>query len=77
MPARIGSPWRKPWSTRSIIPTPASSAAISACVAEIQTLRADLIGTIWRVVLTVFGIQVVLVGVLVAILMEFMARGAA
>ena len=42
-----------------------------------RTLRADLIGTMWRVVLTVFGIQVVLVGVLVAILMEFMARGAA
>ena len=39
-----------------------------------QTLRADLIGTIWRVVLTVFGIQVVLVGVLVAILIEVLAR---
>jgi len=43
--------------------------------AELQTLRADLIGTIWRVVLTVFGIQVVLVGVLVAILIEMLARG--
>ena len=42
--------------------------------AEMQTLRADLIGTIWRVVLTVFGIQVVLVGVLVAILVEVLAR---
>lgn len=44
---------------------------------EIEKLRADLIGTIWRVVLTVFGIQVVLVGVLVAILVETLARGAA
>ena len=35
---------------------------------ELQALRADLIGTIWRVVLTVFGIQVVLVGALVAVL---------
>jgi len=43
--------------------------------AELQTLRTDLIGTIWRVVLTVFGIQVVLVGVLVAILVEMLARG--
>jgi hypothetical protein len=42
--------------------------------AELQTLRADLIGTIRRVVLTVFGIQVVLVGVLVAILIEVLAR---
>jgi hypothetical protein len=45
--------------------------------AELHTLRADLIGTIWRVVLTVFGIQVVLVGVLVAILIETLARGVA
>jgi hypothetical protein len=35
---------------------------------ELQTLRANLIGTIWRVVLTAFGIQVVLVGTLVATL---------
>ena len=42
---------------------------------KLQTLRADLIGTIWRVVLTVFGIQVVLVGVLVAILFEVLAGG--
>jgi hypothetical protein len=42
---------------------------------ELQMLRADLIGTIWRVVLTVFGIQVVLVGVLVAMLVEMLARG--
>ncbi len=42
---------------------------------ETPDLRADLIGTIWRVVLTVFGIQVVLVGVLVAILVEVLARG--
>jgi hypothetical protein len=44
---------------------------------ELEKLRADLIGTIWRVVLTVFGIQVVLVGVLVAILIETLARGVA
>ena len=43
--------------------------------AELQTLRADLIGTIWPVVPTVFGIQVVLVGALVAILIEGLARG--
>jgi hypothetical protein len=43
--------------------------------AEMQTLRADLIGTVWRVVLTVFGVQVVLVGALVAILVEILARG--
>jgi hypothetical protein len=42
--------------------------------AELQALRADLFGTIWRVVLTVFGIQVVLVGVLVAVLLEALAR---
>ena len=42
--------------------------------AELQMLRADVIGTIWRVVLTVFGIQVVLVGVLVAVLIEALAR---
>ena len=41
---------------------------------EFQTLRADLIGTIWRVVLTVFGIQVVLVGALVAVLIEVLVR---
>ena len=40
----------------------------------LETLRADLIGTIWRVVLTVFGIQVVLVGVLVAVLIEALVR---
>jgi hypothetical protein len=45
--------------------------------AEPQTLRADLIGTLWRVVLTVFGIQVVLVGVLVAVLIDVLARGVA
>ena len=45
--------------------------------AEIQTLRADLVATTWRIVLTVFGIQVVLVGVLVAILIEMLARGMA
>ena len=44
---------------------------------ELQTLRADLIGTIWRVVLAVFGLQVVLVGALVAILIEMLAKGAA
>ena len=44
---------------------------------ELQTLRADLIGTIWRGVLTVFGLQVVLVGALVAILIEMLAKGAA
>ena len=42
--------------------------------AELQTLRAELIGTIWRVVLPVFGIQVVLVGALVAILIEVLAN---
>jgi hypothetical protein len=42
--------------------------------AELQTLRADLIRTIWRVVPTVFGIQVVLVGALVAIVVESLAR---
>jgi hypothetical protein len=36
-----------------------------------------MIGTIWRVVLTVFGTQVVLIGVLVAILVETLAREAA
>jgi hypothetical protein len=44
--------------------------------AELQTLRADLIGTVWRVVLMVFGIQVVLVGVSVAILIEMLGKGA-
>jgi hypothetical protein len=43
--------------------------------AELQTLRAELIGTIWRVVLTVFGIQVVLVGAVVAVLVEVLASG--
>ena len=43
--------------------------------AELQALRADLIGTVWRVVLTVFGIQVVLVGVLVAIFTHVLAGG--
>jgi hypothetical protein len=42
--------------------------------AELQTLRADLIGTVWRVVLTVFGIQV-LVGALVAILTRVLTGG--
>ena len=42
--------------------------------AELQTLRADLLGTIWRVVLTGFGVQVVLVGALVAVLIEALAR---
>lgn len=37
-----------------------------------QTLRADLIGTKWRLILTVFGIQVVLVGVLVTLLIEML-----
>ena len=37
-------------------------------------MRADLVGTIWRVVLTVFGIQVVLVGALVAVLIEVLVR---
>jgi hypothetical protein len=41
--------------------------------AEMQTLRADLIGTIWPG--RVHGIQVVLVGVLVVILIEVLARG--
>ena len=41
---------------------------------ELQTLRADLIGMIWRVVLTVFGLQVVLVGALVAVLIEALVR---
>ena len=50
-------------------------AELQALRTELQTLRADLIGTIWRVVLIVFGIQVVLVGVLVAILVEMLARG--
>ena len=44
---------------------------------ELGDLRADLIGTIWRIFLTAFGIQVVLVGVLVAILIETLARGVA
>jgi hypothetical protein len=44
---------------------------------ELEKLRADLIGTTWRVVLTVFGIQVVLVGALVAILIETLARDVA
>ena len=42
--------------------------------AELQTMRADLVGTIWRVVLTAFGIQVVLVGALVAVLIEVLVR---
>jgi hypothetical protein len=42
--------------------------------AELQALRADLTGTIWRVVLAVFGIQAVLVGVLVAMLIEVLVR---
>jgi hypothetical protein len=42
--------------------------------AELQTLRAQLIGTMWRAVLTVFGIQVVLVGALVAVLIEALVR---
>ena len=43
--------------------------------AELQAMRADLIGTIWRVVLTAFGIQLVLVGVLVAILIQVLTGG--
>jgi hypothetical protein len=42
---------------------------------ELQALPADLIGTIWRVVLTMFGVQVVLVGALVAVLVEVLASG--
>ena len=41
---------------------------------EMQTLRADVIGAIWRVALTGFGLQVVLIGVLLAILIEVLAR---
>ena len=48
-------------------------AELQALRTELEKLRADLVGTTWRVVLTVFGIQVVLVGVLV----EMLARGVA
>ena len=41
---------------------------------EMQTLRADLIGAVWRVVLTVFGLQVVLIGGLLAILIEVLPK---
>jgi hypothetical protein len=44
---------------------------------ELGELRGDLIRAIWRVFLTALGIQVVLVGVLVAILIETLARGVA
>jgi hypothetical protein len=44
---------------------------------ELGGLRADLIRAMWRVVLTVFGIQVVLVGVLVAILIEMLTSAVA
>jgi hypothetical protein len=44
---------------------------------EVEKLRADLIGAIWRVFLTGLGIQVVLVGLLVAILIEMLARDVA
>jgi hypothetical protein len=44
---------------------------------EVGELRADLIGAIWRVFMTALGIQVVLVGVLVAILIEMLAARAA
>ena len=44
---------------------------------ELVELRADLIGALWRVFLTALGIQVVLVGVLVAILIETLTRGVA
>ena len=54
-PATTAPPWQRRWSTRSIILTPSWSAAIS-CAPKSRTLQADLIGTIWRVVLTVFGI---------------------
>jgi len=45
--------------------------------AAMRTLRADLIATMWRVFLTGLGLQVVLVGALVAILIEVLGRGAA
>jgi hypothetical protein len=41
--------------------------------ADVQTLRADLIRAMWRTSLTALGIQVVLVGVLVTILIETLA----
>jgi hypothetical protein len=45
--------------------------------AELQTLRTELIGAIWRIFLTALGIQVVLVGALAMILIETLARTAA
>jgi hypothetical protein len=43
---------------------------------EVDKLRADLNGALWRVFLTAFAIQVVLVGLLVTILVETLARSA-
>jgi len=45
---------------------------IQAVRIEIQTVRAELVGTMWRAILTVFGIQIVLVGVLVTMLIELL-----